>query len=268
MTPPPLVAQVLADEDVPFRVDGARGLTANYGSLYGVADIHGISPLWLASIAALVEDLPNPTAWELLAVRYVFSDWRELPVPAQIVGRGTDFYGELNLHRLTDPRPFALIMNRAVLADSDEMAYAILSAPEFNPRQTLILNEPVEIELTQADSAPAQVIEFAPETIVIRGETDAPALLSISLPNYPGWRAAVDGRETPIYRAYGGLSAVAVPSGAWEVTLTFSPLTYRIGASLSILMWTALFAFGVWQWSRSIRYKSGSPNPTDASTPF
>jgi hypothetical protein len=267
MTPPPLVAQVLADEDIPFRVDGVRGLTANYGSLYGAADIRGISPLWLAGMAALVEDLPNPTAWELLAVRYVFSDWRELPVPAQIVGQGTDFYGAVNLHRLSDPRPFALIMNRAVLADSDEMAYAILSAPEFNPRQTLILNEPVEIALTQADSAPAQVVEFAPETIVIRGETDAPALLSISLPDYPGWRAAVDGRETPIYRAYGGLSAVAVPSGEWEVILNFSPLTYRIGASLSILTWTALLAFGVWHWLRSIRFKSGSPKPTDGATP-
>jgi hypothetical protein len=265
---PPLVAQVLADADVPFRVDGARGLTANYGSLYGAADIRGISPLWLASMAALIEGgLPNPTVWELLAVRYVFSDWRELPIPAQIVGRGTDFYGEVNLHRLADPRAFALIMHRAVLADSDEMAYAMLRAPEFNPRQTLILNEPVEIALSQSDSAPAQVVTFAPERIVIRGESDTPALLSISLPDYPGWIAAVNSVETPIHRAYGGLSAVAVPGGAWEVTLIFSPLTFQIGASLSILTWTALFVFGVWQWSRSIRFKSGSPNRIDASTP-
>lgn len=267
MTAPPLIAQVLADADVPFRVDGARGLTANYGSLYNLPDIRGISPLWLAGMASLVDDFPTPTAWELLAVRYVFSDWRELPIPAQIVGHGADFYGEVNLHRLSEPRPFALIMHRAILADSDDMAYAILNAPEFDPRQTLILNEPVEIELTQTDSAPAQVIEFAPETILIRGETDAPALLSISQPDYPGWIAAVDGIETPIHRAYGALSAVAVPAGEWEVTLTFSPLTFRIGALLSILTWTALFAFGVWQWSRLIRYKSGSPSPTDASMP-
>ncbi len=268
MTPPPLIAQVLADADVPFRVDGARGLTANYGSLYGAADIRGISPLWLASMAALIDGgLPNPTVWELLAVRYVFSDWRELPTPAQIIGRGMDFYGEVNLHRLADPRPFALIMHRAVLAESDEMAYAMLGAPEFNPRQTLILNEPVEIALSQADAMPAQVVAFAPETVVIHGESDAPALLSISLPDYPGWIATVNGVKTPIHRAYGGLSAVAVPAGDWEVTLIFSPLTFRIGASLSILTWTALFAFGVWQWSRSIRYKSGSPSPTDASMP-
>jgi hypothetical protein len=268
MTPPPLVAQVLADGDVPFRVDGVRGLTANYGSLYGAADIRGISPLWLAGMASLIDgELSAPTAWELLAVRYVFSDWRELPIPAQIVGQGADFYGEVNLHRLADPRPFALIMHRAVLADSDEMAYAMLGAAGFNPRQTLILNESVEIELSQTDSAPAQVIAFAPERIVVRGESDTPALLSISLPHYPGWTATVNGVDMPIHRAYGGLSAVAVPGGAWEVKLIFSPLTFRIGASLSILTWLALVAFGVWQWSRSIRYKSGSPNRIDASTP-
>ena len=31
----------------PFRVDGFRGLQDNFGSLYGVMDMRGISPLFL-----------------------------------------------------------------------------------------------------------------------------------------------------------------------------------------------------------------------------
>ena len=46
-TPPPLVEQVLADDSgQPFRVDGFRGLQDNFGSLYGVMDMRGISPLF------------------------------------------------------------------------------------------------------------------------------------------------------------------------------------------------------------------------------
>ena len=111
MTPPPLVAQALADSDVPFRVDGFRGLTDNYGSLYALADIHGISPLFLQDAYTIIEgNIPDSVAWELFAVRYVFTDWNELPVPSEIVGIGTDRWGGFNLHRLEDPRPFAQVM--------------------------------------------------------------------------------------------------------------------------------------------------------------
>jgi hypothetical protein len=91
MTPPPLVAQVLADTDVPYRVDGFRGLHDNYGSLYDLMDMRGISPLFLDGPYTLLQPDPiNPRAWELFSVRYVFTDWQELPVPSEIVGAGED----------------------------------------------------------------------------------------------------------------------------------------------------------------------------------
>src|SRR5262249_3251016 len=74
MTPPPLAAQALADtSNTPFRVDGFRGLGDNYGSLYDVADIHGISPLFMDGPHTLIETPPfgslgSARAWELFAV--------------------------------------------------------------------------------------------------------------------------------------------------------------------------------------------------------
>ena len=60
MTPPPLIAQVLSDTDGTFRVDGARGLTDNYGSLYNVQDINGISPLFMEGPYNLIQgDVPD-----------------------------------------------------------------------------------------------------------------------------------------------------------------------------------------------------------------
>lgn len=268
MTPPPLVAQALADSEVPFRVDGVRGLTANYGSLYALADIRGISPLFLSDTYALIEgDLPDAVAWELFAVRYVFSDWQQLPIPAQIVGSGTDAYGAVNLHLLDDPRPFALIVHNAALADSDAMAHAMLRDPGFDARQTIILHQPVDVNLSGGSASPAQVTGFRPESFTVRGSSQSDALLSVALPHYPGWTAAVNGGQQPILRAYAGLSAVVIPAGEWEVRFTFDPIPYRIGAILSILTIIVLIGFGVWLWLRAIRYRRGSRGLIGAPTP-
>ncbi|MBK8028563.1 MAG: YfhO family protein [Chloroflexi bacterium] len=246
ISPPPHVAQVLADTDGVFRVDGFRGLGDNYGSLYGVQDIHGISPLWLGSAYSLIEGaLPDARTWELFAVRYVYSDWAELPVSAQLVGTGTDRYGDINIHRLDNPRPFALLMYSAAIMGDDAQAYSILADAGFDPRQTLLLQNDAPVELNGGESLPAIVTRFEPELIEMSASSPQPALLSIALPQYPGWQATVNGSTTPIQRAYGGLTAVAVPAGDSTVQLVFDPLSYRIGALLSLVTWISLLVLAV-----------------------
>ena len=248
---PALADVVLADENVPpARVDGQRGLLANYGSLWQIPDIRGISPLWLRGPHAIIqEDLPAPRAWELFAVRYVYSDWEELPVPATVVGQGEDPYGPVNLHRLDDPRPFALLIDDVVLVEGDDAAYALLADPGFDPRRSIILSGDAAEILPDELSAEgeAAVTAFAPEAVTIALDgIDVPAVLSVALPDYPGWQAAVDGESVPLLRAYGALTALVVPAGARQVTLIYDPLTFKIGAVLSLLGWGALAGWAVW----------------------
>jgi len=246
IAPPAHVAQVLADTDGVFRVDGFRGLGDNYGSLYGVQDIHGISPLWLGGAYNLIEgDLPDARTWELLAVRYIYTDWAELPVTSDIVGTGTDRYGAINVHELANPRPFALLMYTAALMGDDAQAYTILADPGFDPRQTLLLAGDSPVELTSGESIPATVTRFEPELIEISASSPQPALLSVALPQYPGWQATVNGSPAPLQRAYGGLIAVPVPAGDSTVQLIFDPLTYRIGALISLVTWIGLLVFAI-----------------------
>lgn len=247
---PALVEVALADEAVPpQRVDGQRGLLANYGSLWQVPDIRGISPLWLRGPHAIIqEDLPAPRAWELFAVRYVFSDWEELPVPAEVVAEDADPYGPVKLHRLEDPRPFAWLMDDVALVENDEQAYALLADPAFDPRRQIILPASETATLPEALSAEgrAVVMGFAPEAITIElADNPSPAILSIALPHYPGWQAEVDGEAAPLLRAYGALSAVVVPAGAAQVTLTYRPLTFVVGAVVSLVGWGGLGLVGV-----------------------
>ena len=244
IAPPPLVARALADTEVPFRVDGFRGLTANYGSLYGLADIRGISPLFLNGAYNLIEgDLPDQVAWELFAVRYVYSDWQELPVASEIIDSGVDVYGAVNLHRLRDPRPFALLLYNGSSIGSDAQAYDILRDPGFDPRRTAL----VQAEgLPASDRAPqpAPVTQFAPERFTVAIDTPEHAILSVALPDYPGWTARTSsGGTLPILRAYGGLSAVLAEPGQYTVEFVYDPLSYRLGAILSVVTWLGLGIF-------------------------
>lgn len=261
-TPPPLIAQALADTDTPFRVDGFRGLTANYGSLYGLADIRGISPLWLGSAYTIIEgDNSDERAWELFAVRYVFTDWNDLPVPSEIVGRGADFYGEINLHQLANPRPFALLMSSYGVVADDTAAYARLADPAFDPRQTLLLNAAPLLELSAAAAnGTVQIIDYAPEAFTIQVETDATALLSVAQVDYPGWYAQIDDARTPILRAYGALSAVVVPEGTYTVQFVYNPLSYRVGAVVSLITSIALGVLGI----VAIVHRRGHPHAANA----
>jgi hypothetical protein len=238
---PPLVAQALADTDTPFLVDGFRGLTDNYGSLYGLADIHGISPLFLQGPYTIIEgDMPDPVAWWLFAVRYVFSDWSELPVPAEIIGTGNDRWGGVHLFRLTNPRPFSSIHYRYTLVGSDAEAFSHLRDLNFPLSTAVILDRAPGIEPDANEPTAAQVLDFKPERISIAADAADVGILVIALPYYPGWYATVDGQPVDILKAYGAISAVIVPRGEHIIELTYNPLSYRVGAIISLFTWIGL----------------------------
>jgi hypothetical protein len=253
MTPPPLLGPVVADTNLPYRVDGFRGLTDNYGSLYNIMDMRGISPLFLNGPYTLIEpDKINPRAWELFAVRYVYTDWKELPIPSTIISTGQDRSGDVNLHQLTDPRPFALLVYNTMIQPDADAAVAQAKDLNFNPRGSIILSRAPNVELPASapEGGSTTVTAFAPEALTIQVDAPANAVLSIAQPYYPGWSATLDGQPTEILEAYGALDAVAVPSGTHTVMLTYNPLTYRVGAILSLVTWAALVILGAVLWVR------------------
>ena len=243
MAPPPLIQTVLDDADSgPFRVDGFRGLRDNYGSLYAVMDMRGISPLFLKGPQAIIyrDYVNNPLAWELFAVKYVFSGSSSLSLPSAVIDRGRDQDGEVYLHRLEDPRPFALLYYEADIVDSDEWALELMADPRYNEREKIVLHQPPTLKLSAAAEGTVQVTSFAPEAITLDIETAENAILSLSLPNYPGWQARLNGKAAEIMRAYGGLSAIEIPAGQHILSLVFAPLSYAIGALISLAAWLAL----------------------------
>jgi len=244
--PPPLVQAVLqADAAQPFRVDGFRGLEANYGSLYGILDMRGISPLFFQPAQEIIyrDYINNPLAWELFAVRYIYSERDRFDsVETQVIAEGMDRRGRVYLHELLDPRPFAHLVYRADVVDSDAFARALLDDPRYDPRQSAILSGDPGLQLpdTAPEEAIATIETFSPERFTVRVDTPENAILTLAHVDYPGWQATINGAPLPILRAYSALTAVAVPAGEHTIDFTYDPLSYQIGAILSLFTWGGL----------------------------
>ena len=249
LTPPAIVQAVLEDDEgLPFRVDGFRGLRENYGSLYGLMDMRGISPLWLNGPKILVyaDYTDNPLAWELFAVKYVFSGKERLSAPSRVIAVGDDPLGTVWLHRLADPRPFARLYYEADVVNTDKWALELMDDIRYHEREKIVIHQPPKLDLPgAATSGSVAVTAFAPEEIILAIDAPANAILSLSLPHYPGWEAHLNGKPSEIIRAYAGLSAVAIPAGQHELALVFAPPTYAIGAFFSLATWLGLALFAI-----------------------
>jgi hypothetical protein len=240
----------------PFRIDGFRGLRDNYGSMAEVMDIRGISPLFLASAQRIIyqDYISNPIAWELFAVRYVFSERETLSaLPTALLTQGSDRDGNVYLHELTDPRPFAHLVYHADLVDSDDFAYELLTDPRYDLRNSIILQQDPGVILPENPPSDhsVRVTAFHPERIDLEAQTTEPAILSLAMVNYPGWKAFINNQQVPIIRAYSTLSAIAIPAGEHQITIQYDPNSYRIGAVLSLLTWGGICILGIhWLFSR------------------
>jgi uncharacterized membrane protein YfhO len=71
-------------------------------------------------------------------------------------------------------------------------------------------------------------------------------LLVLSEVWYPGWRATVNGRPAEIYKTDGSLRGIVVPAGSSQVALSFQPMSFYLGASLTLATFVCVLAGRLW----------------------
>lgn len=206
------------------RID-SRGLyLEGYSTLYRMADISGSDPLQLAPSRVYLEEIPSERAWEILAVAYA------------------------GLSPLPTPRPFAHPVYGYYQVATDEEAYGFLREPAFDVRNLAILETEVGglPDAASEENADVTITHFAPEKIALEVELPENAILTLALMDYPGWEAQIDGEDAEILRNYGGLSAVYVPAGTHEISLTFRSRWLPVAAVISLMAWVSVVVIAVW----------------------
>ncbi len=71
------------------------------------------------------------------------------------------------------------------------------------------------------------------DQITIKLATDEQGWLMIPDTWYPGWKASIDGQETPVLRADYMFMAIALPQGAHTIEFLYRPPSFYLGALLS-----------------------------------
>ena len=237
----PAALELMQVEDptaVRWRVDGEVGLQ-NYGTFFRIPDVYGISPLYLNTVAELRE-LPADRYWELFAVRYVTTPEVTIDgTDALVLAEGRNFDGELySVFELENPRPLAYLVYNYQPADSRRELLTLLADQDIDLRETVIARQDIDLDLPATRPADTDVrdVNFAsPEDLTLKVETSEDAILTLSIPYYPGWQAEVDGEDIEIIEIYGGLMGIPI-EGKNDVQ------TVRVRFQPAILLWSSLIS--------------------------
>jgi len=84
------------------------------------------------------------------------------------------------------------------------------------------------------------ITRYSPNKIDLKVIVAARGFLVLSETYASGWKAVVDGKSTPIYRANGGLRAIYLPVGPHRITFTYLPPGFITGATLSVISFILL----------------------------
>jgi hypothetical protein len=188
-------------------------------------------------VIKLLDKLPAADALRAAAVmdaRYIVSP-RDLPLP--IIHRGAD----VTIYRNDAALGRAWIVPQAqAVGDS----LAALADPSFDPRQVVqISNIKYQISNELTTTGTVKSLQDSPNAVTIRAASESGGFLVLADTYYPGWQAVLDGQPVEILRANYVFRAVAFPPGEHTVVFRYAPLSFQVGAAISLL--TLAFVIGM-----------------------
>lgn len=150
----------------------------------------------------------------------------------------------VRVFEVPDPRPRAYAVSGARIADGGDAVRILLDAG-FDPRREIVLPSGRPSAPGPAFRGDAVLTSVGTDRIALDVELSAPGYVVMVDAYDPGWRARVDGRETPVLRANVAFRAVAVGAGRHSVELRYRPRALLVGSALTALTVLALAAAGV-----------------------
>lgn len=102
----------------------------------------------------------------------------------------------------------------------------------FDAHSTILLHN---IRKDGIGKGSATITNYQPTNIVISTTSTKKGLLFLSDTYFPGWYGYVDGKQEPILQADYTFRAIQIPSGIHTVRFVYKPVSFSVGAILSIL---------------------------------
>jgi hypothetical protein len=230
--------------------------------LYELHDLWGIDVIMLKRVIDLYRafiETPSISATNLIdlyGVKYVISvipiegDRRFELIYSRIEGlqgRREDLLKEntVKLYKNRKPILRGWLVKDFKVMDSKAML-SRMTSKAFHPDKEVLLEEEPKWEgqsinpaLTkESKGLPKISVEFVSETnnrLLLTAKAQEKTLLVLNDTYFPGWKAFADGKRTKIYRADYTFRAIPLNAGAHTVEFIYDPLSFKLGAAISIL---------------------------------
>jgi hypothetical protein len=223
----------------------------------GLSSVFGYDSLEPANHIALASSVPDPrsSAYDVLAARYVIA-----PNELDQYGDGErpltllEHKGSAWIYERARPLAVARLVYAAEVIADDGAAVERVHQTDFDPGNTAILDSdpPCVLGLEAAGEGNVEIIAAEPGFWQIRTDSSSPALLVLAETDYPGWRVEIDGQPAINLRAYTTLRAVCVPKGVHDVTWSYVPTVYVVGALITLAA-VVLLVYSLYRWRREVQ---------------
>ncbi len=142
--------------------------------------------------------------------------------------------------------PRFFLVHQAQTVGSLQEARDLILRNQVDLRRTALVDAAIALA-PNGEGDEVQTLRYQPDVIQLSTQASSAALLVLSETNYPGWRAWLDDRPTPIYSTDIALRGVMVPAGVHRVRMEFRPLILPIslGISIATAILLAILGFGM-----------------------
>ncbi len=232
------------------------------GTAYGIPmifhdDFDGLAPRRIVHLSQALKALPWERRLPILSAAsvraIVAADEVALPAleRAGVIQNSSGI--PFHIYRNAEAAPRARLVYLWMVTGSERQTVSAMLAPGFDPRRHVVLEASAESpELADRSQPECRGGELEVRRRSLRESrfvisTPCTAALVLSEVFYPGWKARLDGRPVPLWRANSAFTAVMVPSGEHEVVWRYAPPALAVGALISLATLAALAAG--WRWA-------------------
>jgi Predicted membrane protein len=221
-----------------LEFDNGQPPYSNTLAYWRIQSAYGYQGAKMRAFQDIVENinLGNSLLWGLMNVKYVLSNRMDSSQVLALAYRGKDMNVFYNRARL----PRAFFVNRYEVKSGMEILNNI-SSMSFNPLDVAYFTEDPRQKIDSALSgAEVKYTKYGIQDLEARVTATGNNLVFFSETYYPkGWKAYINGIETPIYRLNYMFRGVIVPPGEHTITMKFEPQGFYLGKNLSL--WLNVF---------------------------
>ena len=207
---------------------------------YEAIGVHRFDRL-VGALKRLDENELHDPRLRLLGVTHLYAPEELASVPA---GWTHEPLGKGHLYEVAGALPRAFISGSLEMRWNWDALEKELASPGFDPEtRTVWADFETNFRYAGRQVGPddrADIVVDDPGRVEIQATLSGPGMLVLTDAFFPGWKVTVDGAPGFALPVYGGVRGVPLTRGTRRVVFTYEPLSFRVGAAISLaalLVW-------------------------------